>query len=277
MTGAVVLDGVRVRYAPDRADALDIETLSVPQGQRLAIIGTSGAGKTTVLRLINGLIRPDAGRIDVLDVDLASKAAARREFRRRIGCVFQEFNLVERSSVFRNVLCGRLGWVGPLPSLLGLFSDTDRALALKALEETGLADLAERRADSLSGGQRQRVAIARTLAQDPAVICADEPVSNLDPVLAADMLGLIAEAGRCRGTTVIMVVHHPALAERHAERIIGLANGRIVYDSATGAPLDAVALRSVYGRSPPPESVPAVAGLATGRERDDNRPPIHMA
>ena len=152
-------------------------------------------------------------------------------------------------------------WAGSagLPSLLGWFSDTDQALATTAITETGLADLALRRVDSLSGGQRQRVAIARVLAQDPDVLTADEPVSNLDPVLAADMLRLIAEAGQRRNATTIMVVHHPALAGKFAERVIGLAAGRIVYDSAQGDPLDAVALRAIYGRSLPLEPVQADA------------------
>ena len=252
---AIRLEGVRVRYGNQGDDVLNIETLTVPKGQRIAFIGTSGAGKTTLLRLINGLITPVAGRVEILGLDLASEQAKKREFRRRIGCIFQEYNLVERSSAYRNTLCGRLGWAGPVASLFGIFSDTDHALATKALAETGLEAYADRRADSLSGGQRQRVAIARALTQDPAVLCADEPVSNLDPVLAEDMLALIAASGARRGTTTVMIVHHPALAEKHAERIVGLAEGRVVYDSDTDGPLDAVALRSIYGRSPMLEPV----------------------
>jgi len=257
MTDAIRIDGVRVRYDEHGGDVLDIESLSVPYGQRIAFIGTSGAGKTTLLRLINGLITPVAGRVELLGVDLGSAVARQRAFRRRIGCIFQEYNLVERSSVYRNALCGRLGWAGPVASLLGLFSDTDRALALKALTETGLEIYAHRRVDSLSGGQRQRVAIARALTQDPALLCADEPVSSLDPVLAEEMLALIANSGSRRGTTTIMIVHQPALAEKHAERIIGLADGRIAYDSASDGPLNAVALRRIYGRSPTPEPLSA--------------------
>jgi phosphonate transport system ATP-binding protein len=260
MSDAIRIDGVRVRYDEHGGDILDIEALSVPYGQRLAIIGTSGAGKTTLLRLINGLITPQTGRVEVLGVALGSAEARQREFRRRVGCIFQEYNLVERSSAYRNALCGRLGWAGPVASLLGLFSDTDRALAHKALTETGLENLAHRRADSLSGGQRQRVAIARALTQDPTLLCADEPVSNLDPVLAEEMLALIADSGAQRGLTTVMIVHQPALAKKHAERIIGLAVGRIAYDSAADGPLDAVTLRRIYGRSPAPEPVPAPIG-----------------
>lgn len=257
MTDAIRIKDVTVRYDQHGANVLDIESLSVPYGQRLAFIGTSGAGKTTLLRLINGLITPATGRVELLGVDLGSADARRREFRRRVGCIFQEYNLVERSSAYRNALCGRLGWAGPVASLLGVFSDTDRGLALSALRETGLESFAHRRVDSLSGGQRQRVAIARALAQDPELLCADEPVSNLDPILAEEMLALIANSGARRGATTIMIVHHPVLAEKHAERIIGLAGGRIAYDSVSDGPLDAVALRRIYGRSPTLETVPA--------------------
>ena len=256
MTDAVTLEDVRHRY-PSREDiALDIEGLRIAQGERVAIVGHSGSGKTTLLRMINGLVRPLSGRVEVFGVDLASAAARERAFRRRVGFVFQEFKLVERASVARNVRNGRLGWTGGLAGLMGWFPETDRALAMAAIEQTGLAPLARHRVDTLSGGQRQRVAIARVLAQAPDLVCADEPVSNLDPVLSADMLGLLADAGRRRGATVVTIVHHPALAARHAERIIGLAGGRIVHDGDARTPLDAVALRAIYGRSLPPEQVP---------------------
>ena len=262
MTAAVVLERATVRYGRGEVPAVDRISLSIPAGQRVAVIGPSGAGKTTLLRLVNGLIRPTAGRLAVLGVDLADGAARRREFRRRIGFVLQDFPLVERASVQRNVLCGRLGWTGGLAGLLGCFSETDRALAATAMEETGLADLARRRADSLSGGQRQRAAIARVLAQDPDLLTADEPVSNLDPVLATAMLRSLAGAGRRRGGTSVVAVHHPALAREFAERIVGMAAGRIVYDGDRDGPLDAAALRAIYGRGPGPEPVGAGAAEA---------------
>ena len=270
MTPAVELQGVRHRYPSRTEDALAIDRLSIPEGQRVALIGHSGSGKTTLLRVINGLVRPLAGGVRVLGTDLVDPAARAREYRRRIGFVFQEFNLVERQSVYRNVLNGRLGWCGGPASLMGRFSDTDRALAMAAIDETGLGPLARHRVDTLSGGQRQRVAIARVVAQAPDLLCADEPVSNLDPVLSADMLGLIADAGRRRGASLVMIVHHPALATRHAERIIGMADGRIVHDGEARTPLDAVTLRAIYGRSLPPEPVPELP-------RDDDISRDHVA
>jgi phosphonate transport system ATP-binding protein len=254
---AIALSGVVVRYAGEPPFALAIPELAVARGERVAVIGSSGAGKTTLLRLLSGLVRPDEGEVRVLGAAPGSPAARAREHRRRVGFVFQEFNLVERASVFANVLSGRLGWAPRVASLLGRFPETDRAIAANALEETGLGPFARRRVDELSGGQRQRVAIARTLAQDPELFIADEPVSNLDPVLAADMLALVAEAVARRKATLVMVAHHPALAQRLATRSLGLVAGAIAFDSASGAVLDAAALRRIYGRSPPPEPVPA--------------------
>jgi phosphonate transport system ATP-binding protein len=270
MNPAIEIEHVRHRYPSRTEDALVIERLSIPAGQRVALVGHSGSGKTTLLRMINGLVRPLQGTIRVFGTDLSDPSARSREFRRRIGFVFQEFNLVERQNVFRNVLNGRLGWCDGPASLFGRFSETDRALAMAAIEETGLTPLARHRVDTLSGGQRQRVAIARVMAQAPELLCADEPVSNLDPVLSADMLDLIADAGRRNGATLVMIVHHPAMAARHADRVIGLANGRIVHDGDARDPLDAVTLRAIYGRSLAPEPVPE-------HLRDHDLPHDHVA
>jgi phosphonate transport system ATP-binding protein len=262
---AIELSGVVVRYPGEPPFALAIPDLAVARGERVAVIGSSGAGKTTLLRLLSGLVRPDKGVVRVLGEIPGNPEALKREHRRRIGFVFQEFNLVERATVFQNVLSGRLGWAPRLASLLGRFPETDRAIAANALEETGLAAFAGRRVDALSGGQRQRVAIARTLAQDPELFIADEPVSNLDPVLAADMLALVAGAVERRKATLVMVAHHPALAQRLASRTIGLVAGEVAFDSASGEVLDAAALRRIYGRSPPPEPVPAAGALGSGQ------------
>lgn len=259
------ISGLRIRYAAERRPALSIDALSVADGERVAVIGPSGSGKTTLLRAVHGLVAPDAGAVTIDGIATISGAARSRAFRRRHAAIFQEFQLVERASVLGNVLCGRLGHAPVVRSLLGRFAAADRAAALAAIAATGLSDYAHRRVDTLSGGQRQRVAVARALAQAPALITADEPVSNLDPVIADDILRVLAGSASENAITVLAVVHHPALATAHAERVIGLAGGGIVYDSADGTPLDASALRRIYGRSLPPQIVQDV----NARERGD--------
>jgi phosphonate transport system ATP-binding protein len=183
----------------------------------------------------------------VLGKRLLSSRRPPREERRRIGMIFQGFALVERASVFDNVLFGRLGHAHPLLSLIGRFSERDRDIAGAAVREVGLTGQLNQRADALSGGQRQRVAIARVLAQEPEIILADEPVSNLDPALTDDILGLLTAASERRGATLIMALHQPRLAVAHAGRVIGVSDGRIVVDEAAARLSDA-ALRAVYGR-----------------------------
>ena len=272
---AVRISGLRVRYAPGEDPALAIAALSVAAGERLAVIGPSGSGKTTLLRAVQGLVAPSEGTVAVDGIPTLSRAARRRAFRRRHAAVFQEFQLVERASVLRNVLCGRLGHAPVLSSVLGRFGAEDRAAAFAAIEATGLLEFAHRRVDTLSGGQRQRVAVARALAQAPDLITADEPVSNLDPVVADDILRAVMKPVGDRKIAVLAVVHHPALATAHADRVIGLAGGRIVYDSADGGPLDAPALRRVYGRSLPPQIVQDVDARERGDEQ--RRSPRNVA
>ena len=273
---AIAMRDARVSYVAGGHPELTVDDLRIAPGEKVALIGPSGAGKTTLVKLINGLVRPESGDVTVLDTPLGGKKAQGRAFRRRVGCVFQELNLIERATVFRNVLCGRLGWTPPLASLFGWFSEADKALAMRAIEETGLADFAGRRVDTLSGGQRQRVAIARALAQEPEILTADEPVSNLDPVLTAEMLALMSAAADRRGATLVTIVHHPDLARRHADRVLGLRDGRIVYDSASGAPLDARAERAIYGRNVPLTAVPD-DGAPRPPDVDDDLSPVHVA
>ena len=275
MTEAVRIANLCIRYDIGGPPALWIDSLSIAVGERVAVIVPSGSGKTTLLRALHGLIRTEPGAIVVHGVDSASAAAHARAFRRRNAAIFQEFQLVERASVLRSVLCGRLGQTGVLTSLVGLFSDADHQAAELAIEATGLSAFSLRRADSLSGGQRQRVAVARALAQYPELITADEPVSQLDPVLADDILALVMGQARARAITAISVVHHPELAGAHATRILALADGRVAFDSADSEPLDSAALRRVYGRSLPPR----IVAPATAREpeRDIQAPPSHVA
>ncbi|MHC4067044.1 MAG: ATP-binding cassette domain-containing protein, partial [Planctomycetota bacterium] len=255
---AVSLREVTVRYRPESPPALDIDRLVIGRGERIAVIGPSGAGKTTLLRLINGYVQPAAGHVTVLGTEINAYASRRRDVRRRVGFVFQDCNLIERATTFQNVLWGRLGRVSPRLSLLGWVSEADKRAGMGAIAEVGLAQQATQRADTLSGGQQQRVGVARVLAQGAEVILADEPVSNLDPALADDILGMLVDVSERYGATLIMSVHQPALAQRYADRIIGLHDGRIVSDSAAGT-LSDQALHTIYGRKVIADAPPVAA------------------
>jgi phosphonate transport system ATP-binding protein len=244
---AIALRDVEVRYPGFAHPALAIEALRVERGERVAVVGPSGAGKTTLLRLLNGALSPLRGEVAMLGEAVRFGRRWPREQRRRVGMIFQDFALVERASVLDNALFGRLGYAHPWLSLVGHFSDHDRQMAAAALREVGLEPQAAQRADALSGGQRQRVAIARVLAQEPEVILADEPVSNLDPALTEEILSLLAGAVDRRGATLVISLHQPQLARRHAGRVIGINGGRIVFDDAA-ARLSERMLGLIYGR-----------------------------
>jgi phosphonate transport system ATP-binding protein len=226
--------------------ALEDVSFEVPDGQFLAVIGLSGSGKSTLLRCINRLIEPTDGRITWHgeDVTHASQEDLRR-IRRRIGMVFQHFNLVHRSKVITNVLSGRLGYTNPLLSLLNRFSAQDVARAMDRLERVGLQDKAHDRADSLSGGQQQRVGIARALMQDPEMVLADEPVASLDPVLAHSIMTYL-ERIQADGVTVLCSLHFLDLVHRYADRAIALNLGALVFD---GPPqeIDDARFEAIYG------------------------------
>ena len=214
----------------DGTVALRDVSFTVETGQFLVIIGLSGSGKSTLLRCINRLIEPTEGEViwDGANVTTAEAAELRR-IRRKIGMIFQHFNLVKRSSVYTNVMSGRLGYVNPGASMMHRFPAKDRELARKALERVGIADQAHKRADELSGGQQQRVGIARALMQEPAMILADEPVASLDPVLAHTILGYLERLNQEERITVLCSLHYLDLVQRYATRVIGLRDGRIVY------------------------------------------------
>ena len=222
-------------------------SLEVGSSGITAIIGPSGTGKSTLIRCINRLVEPTAGEIFFEDQDLAKlDRGALRLARRRIGMVFQEFNLVERLTVMENLLCGRLGYVAPWRAWLRKYprADIERAFAL--LDTVGLAGFANQRADSLSGGQRQRVGIARAIMQEPKLLLADEPTSSLDPKTSVEIMELISAMGRANGIPVIINMHDVELAKRFADRIIGMSGGKVVYD---GPPRDLAdeMLKTIYG------------------------------
>jgi len=214
----------------DGTVALRDVSFSVDEGEFLVIIGLSGSGKSTLLRCINRLIDPTEGRIlwDGIDITTADSQQL-RHIRRKIGMIFQHFNLVKRSNVLNNVLSGRLGYVNPLASALYRFPAKDRQMAMEALKKVGIANQAKKRADELSGGQQQRVGIARALMQQPKMILADEPVASLDPVLAHTILGYLEKMNQEEGITVLCSLHYLDLVQRYATRVIGLREGQIVY------------------------------------------------
>jgi phosphonate transport system ATP-binding protein len=212
-----------------------------------AIIGPSGTGKSTLVRCINRLVEPTAGEILFRGQDLARlNSRELRVARRRIGMVFQEYNLVERLSVIENVLCGRLGYVAVWRAWLRRFPARDVDRAFHLLDAIGLGEFATRRADQLSGGQRQRVGIARALMQEPDLVLADEPTSSLDPKTSVEIMELIASRAGERGIPVIVNMHNVDLARRFADRIIGMSKGEIVFDGPARG-LDDDRLMQIYG------------------------------
>lgn len=228
--------------------ALRNVSFEVPAGQFVAVIGLSGSGKSTLLRCINRLIEPTGGRVvfDGADVTAANDAELRR-IRRRIGMVFQQFNLVNRSTVLTNVLAGRLGYVSPLLSLFNRFPAPDVAKAHAQLARVGLADKANSRADALSGGQQQRVGIARALMQDPRLILADEPVASLDPVLAHSIMQHLEQINQEDGVTVLCSLHFLDLVHRYADRVIALNQGLLMFDGLPQA-IDDAKFKEIYGK-----------------------------
>ena len=245
------IEHLEVNYG--RKTVLCIDQLRIDRGERISIIGPSGAGKTTLLRAIKGYVRPTQGKLEVLGLNgSVCDRPTRRRVQRRIGLIFQQFHLVPRLTVLENVLCGRLGSTNRLKSLFGRFSDQDHEIAWRALCEVGLQDQVHQRADTLSGGQQQRVAIARVVAQQPEVILADEPVSNLDPVLGMEVLSLLLEVTDHHDATLILNLHQPALAKQFGGRVLGIRDGRIVFDDRPLLLTDDRLQEVYHGPSPVP-------------------------
>ncbi len=231
---------------PNGTVALKDVSFSVEDGEFMVVIGLSGSGKSTLLRCINRLIDPTSGKILWDDTDVtAAPSRDLRRLRRHIGMVFQQFNLVKRSSVITNVLSGRLGYANPWLSLIGYWPARDRQLALAALERVGISDKAYERADALSGGQQQRVGIARTLMQEPRLILADEPVASLDPVLSHSILQYLELLNK-EGITVLCSLHFLDLVHRYATRVIALKDGVKVFEGLPNE-IDRARFKEIYG------------------------------
>ena len=242
----ISLKNLRFAYPGQPVQVLDIDELRIEAGERVAFIGATGTGKTTLLRLIDGRLLGWSGVAEVLGRTLSPRRSAPRSWKANIGFVFQEFALVERSTVYENVRNGRLGRTNASLSLLGMFTDADETAVTEAINDVGLADLADKRVDQLSGGQRQRVAVARCLAQDPRILIADEPVSSLDPTSAEKVLDLLRKCAIARNTTLLISSHQPKLVAGYVDRIIGLKQGAIAFDSRA-ADVTPEELGSLYG------------------------------
>ena len=243
----IKFDKVNKTY-PNGLHALKNISLEINQGEFVAIIGLSGAGKSTLLRTINRMHDISEGSLTVNGQevnDLTGKSL--RKFRRKVGMVFQSFNLVTRTTVINNVLTSRVPDMPLWKSIIGLYSKEDKVIALEALDKVGILDKAYVRADQLSGGQQQRVALARTLAQKPEIILADEPVAALDPITAKQVMDDFKKINKELNMSVLINIHHVDLALKYADRVIGIKAGEIVYDGPS-AKVDSEVLKQIYGR-----------------------------
>jgi len=243
---SLVIRGLWKEYRRGVTVLRDI-SITFPDRGITAVIGPSGTGKSTLIRCINRLVEPTAGTILFHGSDLAQlRGKALRESRRRIGMVFQEYNLVERLTVMENVLSGRLGYVSPFKAWLRKYPQEDVKAAWELLDTVGLTPFANQRADTLSGGQRQRVGIARAIMQGPQLLLADEPTSSLDPKTSVEIMELMVRLAESRRIPVILNIHNVPLAKRFANHVIGMAGGAVVYDGPPGGLTDDH-LKLIYG------------------------------
>ncbi|MDP9021129.1 MAG: ATP-binding cassette domain-containing protein [Actinomycetota bacterium] len=268
-TPAVVLDAVTHRYGDTHA-VRDVD-LSIAAGETVALVGPSGAGKTTVLRLIAGMLRPTAGRVSLHGQPLQDLKPG-QDLTGLVGMVQQRLDLVPQLSVKHNVQAGSLGRWSLARSLAALLLPVEQPAARAAVRRVGIDHKFHQRVSRLSGGEQQRVALARLLVQEPRIVLADEPVASLDPARADDLLALLARLARESGNTLVASLHTPHLARRHFSRMVGLRDGRVVFDRPAEA-VTAELLDDVYrlpdgaeaGSPPPPTAIAADQATAAGR------------
>ncbi len=240
------IKGLSKKY-PGGVTALKEIDLAIDDPQVVMIIGSSGAGKSTLIRCINRLIEPTTGSVVLNDTEITSLGKnGLRKARRRMGMIFQEYNLVDRLTVMENVLSGRLGYVSFWQAYRRKYPPEDIAAAYELLDRVGLMENCNSRADALSGGQRQRVGIARALMQRPDLLLVDEPTASLDPKTSRQIMRLIIELAQERGTPALVNIHDVALAQSFADRIVGLAGGTVAFDGSAEQVTDQV-LTDIYG------------------------------
>ncbi|MBV9865227.1 MAG: phosphonate ABC transporter ATP-binding protein [Abitibacteriaceae bacterium] len=257
---AILFENVTKQF-PNGHVALKNVSLSFKPGEFVVVVGLSGAGKSTLIRCVNRLVTPTSGRVSVAGVEMTGlNETGLRAARARIGMIFQNYNLVRRSSVLRNVLAGRLAHLPSWRTLLGNFPLADVELALRSLDRVGIMEKAYQRADTLSGGQQQRVAIARALAQQPTVLLADEPVASLDPPTAHQVMRDLKRLSREENLTTLVNLHFIDMAQEYADRIVGLRAGEVVFDG----PVDGMSegtFEEIYNRRIRPDDLRGTADL----------------
>lgn len=233
---------------PNGVQALKDVNFEVQSGEFLVVIGLSGSGKSTLLRCLNRLQEPSSGQVIFKGQNIADLKAASdiRRLRKKMGMIFQHFNLITRQSVLKNVMMGHLANKTDWQSLLGIFTESEKQKALECLQLVGIADKAYLRADQLSGGQKQRVAIARALMQEPEILLADEPVSSLDPATCQVVMNYLKKINQDLGITVIANLHFLSLVRQYATRVIALQEGKIVF-SGSPQEIDQEWFEKIYG------------------------------
>lgn len=231
---------------PNGFEGLKHVNLEIEQGEFVAIIGLSGAGKSTLIRTINRMHDITSGSLTVDGVDVMSLSGkSLRRFRRKIGMIFQSFNLITRTTVIKNVLTGFVPDMPWLRSTFGIYTKEEKLKALEALDKVGILEKAFIRADQLSGGQQQRVALARTLAQNPQIILADEPVAALDPITAKQVMDDFKRINQEMKISILINIHHVDLALSYCDRVVGIRAGEVVYDGPASEVNDEV-LKLIY-------------------------------
>ena len=239
------LENVSVLY-DGKLLALDDVSLEVGQGDFVGIIGSSGSGKSTLLKTINLLVKPSKGKVYIDEEEITGKTTSElKNIRKGIGFIFQDYNLIERSTVIDNVLIGRLAYKSPLKSILGIFSQDDYERAAKALTQVGLSEKMFVKGQELSGGQKQRVAIAKTLCQRPKIILADEPVASLDIASSQNVMDYFKKVNEIKNMTIIINLHDVNLAKKYCKRVIALKKGKLVFDGKPGE-IDDKLLEDLY-------------------------------